>query len=397
MMELQKVILHQNKTFSIKRQHPWIFSGAILKKDHKISDGDMVDVFDEQGQFLGFGHFHLGSIAVKMLSFGSKHFTDKFWKVRLLEAFQSRQKLISAGLIPSNAYRLVHGESDGLPGLIIDVYKDVAVIQCHTIGMHRHIDQIVEAIKSVNQLVINSVFDKSCDSLPTEYARLVGNKFILGNEGLPQITENELLYEINIVQGQKTGFFLDQRDNRLLVKVLSQSRTVLNAFCYTGGFSLSALRGGATRVVSIDSSAKAMELLEHNLQLNNLQDGRHQSQTEDVISYFKQIKDHEFDLIILDPPAFAKTLAKRHTAIQAYKRLNLGAILKIKCPGYLFTFSCSQVVTEELFYSAVVAAGIESGKRIKIIKRLSQAPDHPVSLFHPEGSYLKGLLLEITD
>jgi len=396
-MELPKVILHQNKTFSIKRQHPWIFSGAILKKDHKISDGDMVDVYDEQGQFLGFGHFHLGSIAVKILSFGTKHFTDKFWKTRLSEAFQSRQKLLSAGLVISNAYRLVHGESDGLPGLIVDIYGDVAVIQCHTIGMHRHIEQIVEALEAIDQLKLNSIFDKSCDSLPTEYARQVGNKFIKGNEGFPQITENELLYEINVVQGQKTGFFLDQRDNRLLVKELSQSRSVLNAFCYTGGFSLSALKGNASKVVSIDSSAKAMELLERNLHLNDLQGDRHQSHTEDVISYFKQIKDHDFDLIILDPPAFAKTLAKRHTAIQAYKRLNLGAILKIKCPGFLFTFSCSQVVTEELFYSAVVAAGIESGKRIKIIKRLSQAPDHPVSLFHPEGSYLKGLLLEINN
>lgn len=396
-MELPKVILHQIKTFSIKRQHPWIFSGAILKRDHKISDGDMVDVYDEQGQFLGFGHFHLGSIAVKILSFGTKHFSDKFWKTRLLEAFQSRQKLLSAGLVISNAYRLVHGESDGLPGLIIDIYKDVAVIQCHTIGMHRHIEQIVEALEAIDQLKLNSIFDKSCDSLPTEYARQVGNKFIKGNEGFPQITENELLYEINVVQGQKTGFFLDQRDNRLLVKELSQSRSVLNAFCYTGGFSLSALKGNASKVVSIDSSAKAMELLERNLHLNDLQGDRHQSHTEDVISYFKQIKDHDFDLIILDPPAFAKTLAKRHTAIQAYKRLNLGAMLKIKCPGFLFTFSCSQVVTEELFYSAVVAAGIESGKRIKIIKRLSQAPDHPVSLFHPEGSYLKGLLLEINN
>jgi 23S rRNA (cytosine1962-C5)-methyltransferase len=396
-MELPKVILHQNKTFSIKRQHPWIFSGAILKRDHKISDGDMVDVYDEQGQFLGFGHFHLGSIAVKILSFGTKHFSDKFWKTRLLEAFQSRQKLLSAGLVISNAYRLVHGESDGLPGLIIDIYKDVAVIQCHTIGMHRQIEQIIEALEAIDQLKLNSIFDKSCDSLPTEYARQVGNKFIKGNEGFPQITENELLYEINVVQGQKTGFFLDQRDNRLLVKELSQSRSVLNAFCYTGGFSLSALKGNASKVVSIDSSAKAMELLERNLHLNDLQGDRHQSHTEDVISYFKQIKDHDFDLIILDPPAFAKTLAKRHTAIQAYKRLNLGAMLKIKCPGFLFTFSCSQVVTEELFYSAVVAAGIESGKRIKIIKRLSQAPDHPVSLFHPEGSYLKGLLLEINN
>jgi len=396
-MELPKVILHQNKTFSIKRQHPWIFSGAILKKDHKISDGDMVDVYDEQGQFLGFGHFHLGSISVKILSFGIKHFSDKFWKTRLSEAFQSRQKLLSAGLLISNAFRLAHGESDGLPGLIIDIYRDVAVIQCHTIGMHRHIEQIVEALEAIDQLKLNSIFDKSCDSLPTEYARQVGNKFIKGNEGFPQITENELLYEINVVQGQKTGFFLDQRDNRLLVKELSQSRSVLNAFCYTGGFSLSALKGNASKVVSIDSSAKAMELLERNLHLNDLQGDRHQSLTEDVISYFKQIKDHDFDLIILDPPAFAKTLAKRHTAIQAYKRLNLGAMLKIKCPGFLFTFSCSQVVTEELFYSAVVAAGIESGKRIKIIKRLSQAPDHPVSLFHPEGSYLKGLLLEINN
>lgn len=392
---MKKVILKNNKTISIIRQHPWIFSGAIHKKDEGIQEGDLVYVYDSSDVPLGFGQYHNASIAVRILSFGASEFVPTFWHSKFEAALHLRKSLGLGRKSETNAYRLIHGEGDGLSGLIVDIYDDVAVIQTHTVGMHRCINQISNAITSLYGENIKHIYNKSKESLPKAYSQNINNSFLLGNKEEVIIKENDILFNINIVIGQKTGFFLDQRENRALLTRLARSKTVLNTFCYTGGFSLYALLGGAKKVVSVDSSKKALEELQKNIELNDLGNANHMALEADVIPFLKDLTSDEFDIIILDPPAFAKSLEKRHNAIQAYKRINVLAMQKIKSGGFLLTFSCSQVVTEELFYHTIVAAGIESQRTIRVIRKLSQGPDHPVSLFHPEGSYLKGLVLEV--
>lgn len=394
-MELPKIYLKSQRDQSILRRHPWVFSGAIASMDSGLKDGELVNVYDHHKALLAFGHFYKGSIAIKILSFGTATYHPSIWKEKLALAYDLRISLIRSGLLNSDAWRWVHGEGDGLPGLIVDRYGTTVVIQCHTIGMHRSIDLIAEAILHCDPDGIHCIYDKSKESLPPEYAANIENRAVFGDLIPCQISEHGLNYHIDPVTGQKTGFFLDQRDNRALVKKWSQGKKVLNTFSYTGGFSLAALAGGAAEVCSVDVSARAMELLDKNLALNELQSPNHTSIVADVPAFLKDQQKGHYDLIILDPPAFAKSIHKRHNAIKAYTRLNQAALQLIDQKGLLFTFSCSQVVTEELFYGAVSAAAMEVGRNVRLLARLGQGPDHPVNFFHPEGHYLKGLLLYV--
>ncbi len=390
---MKSLKLKKNKEINIYRKHPWVFSGALMEKQDLPEDGETVYLQDANGNRLGFGHYHNGSIAIKLLSFGSRDYTDEFWFERLQQAFMLRSSWHFERQL-SNCYRWVHGEGDQLPGLIIDVFDRYVVIQCHTIGMHRHLDQLILAIKKIMGAGLSGIIDKSKDSLPSEYALSIQNKVWLGEWTDELICmENGFRFKVDCLTGQKTGFFLDQRDNRKLVSEYAKDRNILNAYCYSGGFSMYALANEAKHVDSVDVSKKALDLLLHNLELNNLTTKSHESICEDVNTYLQSMESGKYDLIILDPPAFAKSIAKRHTAVQAYKRINLMALKKIAANGLLFTFSCSQVVDENLFYHTIVSAGIESQRNIRILHKLSQGPDHPVSLFHPEGSYLKGLVL----
>lgn len=392
--ELSVITLHSQKTQSLLRRHPWVFSGAIRHTPKEVSDGDLVYLQDEKSSRLGFGHFQNGSIAIRMLSFGSVAYSPDFWQSTVRNAFNLRKIL---GLVDNpecTAYRLIHGEGDGLPGLIVDIYGHLAIIQCHSTGMAQYIENIAEALRNVLSDRVQHIYNKSNDTLPLNY-RGHREGQLLGDLCLTQITENNIQFYINAQTGQKTGFFLDQRENRKLLLRYAAGKNILNAFCYTGGFSLYALAAGANCVTSIDSSSRALEQLESNLSLNHFEATQHKSFCGDVIPYLNQMDRGEFDIIILDPPAFAKSLSKRHNAVQAYKRINSAAIKKINSSGLLFTFSCSQVIDDALFYNTITAAGIESGRRLRVIHKLSQGPDHPVNLFHPEGHYLKGLVLEV--
>lgn len=394
---LPQVFLNRNREQSIFRKHPWIFSGAIARKDEGLQDGDLVSVCSQDGRTLGFGHYHEGSIAVKLLHFGDSPYSDGFWFQKIAAAFRYRKMLLDSGALPSDAWRWIHGEGDGLPGLVVDRFGSSVVIQCHTIGMHRQVELIARALRDCDPNNIQLIYDKSRESLPKEYASGISNRFILGDQTEFSMTEHGIRYLVDPLQGQKTGFFLDQRDNRKLVQEFSKGRRVLNAFSYTGGFSMAALKGGASMVESVDVSSRALSTLDQILELNDMKECAHKSIEADVPVWLKSCPKGAYDLIVLDPPAFAKSLHKRHNAIQAYKRLNYEAFKTIDRGGLLFTFSCSQVVTEELFYGTVVAAAIEAGRTVRLIRRLSQAPDHPVNLYHPEGHYLKGLLLQIED
>ncbi|MFN8279661.1 MAG: class I SAM-dependent rRNA methyltransferase [Saprospiraceae bacterium] len=392
--ELSIITLHSQKTQSLLRRHPWIFSGAIKHLPKEVSDGDLVYLQDEKSLRLGFGHFQAGSIAVRMLSFGNAAYSPDFWQSTVRNAYNLRKML---GLIDNpecTAYRLIHGEGDGLPGLIVDIYGHLAIIQCHSTGMAQFIENIVEALQSVLTDRVQHIYNKSNDTLPLNYTGHREGQ-LLGNLNSSRITETKIQFDINAQTGQKTGFFLDQRENRKLLLQYAAGKNILNAFCYTGGFSLYALAAGANSVTSIDSSSRALEQLDSNLSLNHFEGSLHKSVCGDVIPYLNQMDHGEFDMIILDPPAFAKSLNKRHNAVQAYKRINAAAIKKLNSSGLLFTFSCSQVIDDALFYNTITAAGIESGRKLSVIHKLSQGPDHPVNLFHPEGHYLKGLVLEV--
>jgi 23S rRNA (cytosine1962-C5)-methyltransferase len=386
------VQLKKGKEGNIRRKHPWIFSGALHETHGQPEDGDLVRVLDHQQEVLGFGHFHQGSITVKMLHFGPEEYYSGFWYDRLELAWRIRAGL-NLFRDDNNAFRWVHGEGDGLPGLIIDVYGLIVVIQCHTIGMHRQIQSIKEAILMILDAGQYSIVDKSKETLPVNYAASIQNRSIHGDRTESHAMENGFRFVVDCIGGQKTGFFLDQRENRNLLSQYALNKSVLNAYCYSGGFSIYALGHGAKQVVSVDVSKKALELLNQNLLLNKMENHPHEMICTDVHQFLEHLPHEQYDVIILDPPAFAKSMAKRHTAIQAYKRINTQAMRKIKSGGLLFTFSCSQVVTEDLFYHTIVSAGIDSGRTIRLLKRLSQGPDHPVSLFHPEGSYLKGFVL----
>ena len=387
-----KIIIKRGKESSIERGHPWIFSGAIHKIIGSSNNGDVVEVFGDQDQFLARGHYQNGTIAVRILT-RDEHLqvNQDFWNERLRVALNLREKLglFRAG---NSIFRLVHGEGDMLPGLIIDWFNGVAVIQCHSIGMFRSMDFIKNALIENLADSLVAIYSKSADTLPAEMNAV--NGYIHGTCSTPHIAEEYgNRFSIDWVNGQKTGFFIDQRENRRLLAQYAVDKTILNAFCYSGGFSVNALKAGAAHVDSLDSSAKAILLTEENIKLNQLEKN-HNSITADAMHYIKQIET-TYDIIVLDPPAFAKHRDARHKAVQGYKRLNAHAMRYIKSGGILFTFSCSQVVDKELFYNTIVAAAIESGRQVRILEQLHQPADHPIHAFHPEGEYLKGLVLEV--
>lgn len=392
----KKVILKPNKEDSVRRFHPWIFSGAIKIQDPDILEGEIVAIYNSDHLFLALGHYQTGSITVRILSFENEKIDQNFWTKKIRKAFHMRHAL---GLIrpDNNTYRLVHGEGDNLPGLIVDIYHDVAIVQAHSPGMHTSRHQIANAIKEVMPQEIYHVYYKSETTLPgktdfdsPENGYLIGNK-----EEHHTAIENGLTFYADWLKGQKTGFFIDQRDNRSLLEKYAKGRKVLNMFCYTGGFSFYAMRGGATQVHSVDSSAKAIMLTKQNIAINFPQDIRHQAFTEDAFNFLANSQPHTYDLIVLDPPAFAKRRSATRNALQGYKRLNATAIKKIAPGGILFTFSCSQAISKEAFRLAVFSAAASCGRTAKILHQLTQPADHPVNIYHPEGEYLKGLVLYI--
>lgn len=390
-----KVFLRPGKEIPVLRFHPWVFSGAIAHTDGRPEDGDIAEVFDKKGNLLGVGHFHHGSIAVRLLSFSAADLEqESFWVEKLRNALNVRTLVIPQTGTPG--YRLIHGEGDGLSGLIIDIYGSTAVMQCHSIGMHRQRALIASALQAVFGEKLHSVYDKSVESLPPKYAEGQQNGSLWSATETPEtsavIEEDGAKFRVDWVTGQKTGFFLDQRDNRQLLAEFAAGKSVLNAFCYTGGFSCHALRAGASLVHSVDVSPKAIALCNENVALNAPFDGQHEGFAEDVLKFLKNA-ERDYEVMIIDPPAYAKSLDKRHNAVQGYKRLNAEAMRRVAPGGILFTFSCSQVVDRELFYHTVAAAAMEVGRPVRVLHHLSQSADHPVSLFHPEGSYLKGLVL----
>ncbi len=392
-----KVFLKPGKEIPILRFHPWVFSGAIARIDGDPDDGDVAEVYSKRGDLLGVGHFHHGSIAVRLLSFGEANVErEEFWIDKLQNALSVRKIAGLAGKDETDCFRLVHGEGDGLSGLVIDVYGSTAVVQCHSIGMHRQKELLATALQKVLGKKLEAIYDKSYESLPLKYAENQANGYLWSasvfQAGNAIVVENGVRFKVDWETGQKTGFFLDQRDNRLLLAHYAAGKTVLNAFCYTGGFSCYALKAGATLIHSVDVSAKAMELTAENTVLNAAAPGQHEGYTEDVLRFLKNT-EMLYEVLVIDPPAYAKNIEKRHNAVQGYKRLNVEAIKKLAPGGILFTFSCSQVVDRELFYHTIVAAAMEAGRPVRVLHHLTQGADHPVSLFHPEGSYLKGLVL----
>lgn len=390
-----KITLRAGKEVPVLRYHPWVFSGAIAWVDGQPEDGDIAEVWSKNGQLLGAGHFHHGSIAVRLLSFGPADLNEtSFWVQKFANALQARRFHAPA----TSAFRLVHGEGDGLSGLVVDVYAHTAVIQCHSIGMHRQREHIAEALKQVLGNKLQAVYDKSAESLPPKYAENQQNGYLWADRDSPEnsaiIEENGARFRVDWVAGQKTGFFLDQRDNRRLLADYAAGKTLLNAFCYTGGFSCLALRAGAKLVHSVDISPKAIALCNENAALNAPYAGQHEGFAEDVLKFLKNT-ERDYEVVVIDPPAYAKSLDKRHNAVQGYKRLNAEALHRVAPGGILFTFSCSQVVDRELFYHTVAAAAMEVGRPVRVLHHLSQSADHPVSLFHPEGAYLKGLVLYV--
>ena len=386
--------LFKGKEDAIRRFHPWIFSGAIEKGPEGLQAGDTVTVTDYQGKILGTGFCESESIAVKLLCFENRKVDEWLFLDKLKHAFEVRQAMGLIGNPHTNCYRLVHSEGDNLPGLIIDVYGHTAVVQAQTEGMALHLKEIVRALKLIPELGLQAIYNKSQEAMRRmgkEDAILDG--YLFGSRIDEPIVENDSRFIIDWENGQKTGFFIDQRDNRELVRQLAKGKTVLNAFGYTGGFSVTALKGGAKRVVTVDASGKAMEAAKANLELNGYSTEINPCITDDMKDYVMKMNDGEFDLIILDPPAFAKRHHDRHRALQGYRFINAEAIKKIAKGGILFTFSCSQAVDKTTFQGIVTAAAIEAGRNVRILYQLSQPADHPINIFHPEGAYLKGLVL----
>ena len=386
-----KIYLQNGKERSVQRYHPWVFSGAIQHIDGTPADGEPVDIYDARKKFLARGHYGTGSIAVRILSFEQQTLNADFYAQKINHAFDLRKSIGLTENENTNAYRLVHGEGDGLPGLVIDIYKNVAVIQCHHLGMYLQLNEIHEAVKKVLGNKINAVYCKSKETLKQ---RTESTDLLLSGELTEElvVNENGNKFAIDVVHGQKTGFFLDQRDNRKLLTEYAPGKKILNAFCYSGGFSVYALKAGAHEVHSLDSSEKAIVLTERNVSLNG--GGNHQSIVANATEHIKKIGD-DYDIIILDPPAFAKQIRARHNAVIGYKKLNYEAIRHIKKGGLIFTFSCSQAVDEQLFTSTIHSAAIEARREVKILHRMRQPADHPVNIFHPEGEYLKGLVIKV--
>lgn len=392
MHSFSQVFLKPNRDEAVRRFHPWVFSGAIARVKGQTTDGEIVEVCDSKGQYLATGHFHNGNIAVKLFSYEKIVPDVVFWRQKLQKALTVRKQILTSGRV-TNCYRLVHGEGDGLPGLIIDYYNGVLVIQAHSIGMYRVLNELTQALKELYGEELKAIYNKSAETLPDEFAKSVSNGYVYGQCAVPHpVKENGHIFLIDWETGQKTGFFLDQRDNRQLLAHYAAGKNVLNAFCYSGGFSIYALEAGAAFVDSVDASKKAIELTERNVEANFGAEAAHQSYAEDVMKFLKETTG-TYDVMVLDPPAYAKSMSARHRAVQGYKRLNAEGIKHLKPNGILFTFSCSQVVDRELFYNTIVAAAIEAGRQVRVLHQITQPPDHPVNLFHPEGSYLKGLVL----
>lgn len=390
----KNIYLKKGKEDSLKRFHPWVFSGAIAHMDDGIEEGDIVRVITQSGAFIALGHYQIGSIAVRVLSFQDIAIDDDFWKQRLAAALLMRQCAGIADNPENNTFRLVHGEGDNLPGLVIDCYGKTAVMQAHSVGMHVCRNVIARQLVEVMGNRIENVFYKSETTLPFKADLGQENGFIYGGSDDNIAVENGLKFHVDWLKGQKTGFFVDQRENRKLLEHYAKGKTVLNMFCYTGGFSFYAMRGNAKAVHSVDSSAKAIELTNANVELNFPGDKRHQAFCEDAFKFLDAAKD-KYDLIILDPPAFAKHRAALHNALKGYTRLNVKAFEKIKSGGILFTFSCSQVVTKDNFRNAVFTAAALAGRNVRILHQLHQPADHPINIYHPEGEYLKGLVLYV--
>ena len=417
MNRYKQIQLRRGKDESLRRFHPWVFSGAIYRMDEGIEEGEVVRVMTEKGEFIAIGHYQQGSIAVRVLTFRDVEINEEFWQSRLRSALLMRQAIGIADNPDNNTYRLVHGEGDLLPGLVIDVYGQTAVMQAHSIGMHLCRKQIAQALAIVMESRVMNIYYKSETTLPfmlTDDQHHVSkfsdqglkNGFLLGGSDENIATENGLKFRVDWLKGQKTGYFVDQRENRSLLERYAHGKRVLNMFCYTGGFSFYAMRGGAELVHSVDSSAKAIELTNQNVELNFPGDPRHQAFCEDAFKFLEGIGQHpspvsnlqtlpSYNLIILDPPAFAKHRGALHNALKGYTRLNQKAFEKIEAGGILFTFSCSQVVTKDYFRNAVFTAAALAKRKVRILHQLHQPADHPINIYHPEGEYLKGLVLYV--
>ena len=397
---IPQIYLRRGKEESLLRRHPWIFSGAIdyikAEEESEIAEGALVEVFDHKGAFIARGHYQIGSIAVRVLSFEREEIDQAWWNRRLRVALDVRRTLALTDDPSTTCYRLVHGEGDSLPGLVVDIYGSTAVVQCHSVGMYRSRQQIAEAIRAAYGDRITAIYDKSSQTLPfkADLGAVDGYLWGTSDHASQVVLENGEKFWVNWEKGQKTGFFLDQRENRELVKRYARGRTVLNTFCYTGGFSVYALSGGAREVCSVDSSERAVALATENMRLNFGPDAPHSEVAADAVEYLRDIGDR-YDLIILDPPAFAKHHKVLGNAMQGYKRLNARALSQIRPGGILFTFSCSQAVTKELFRTTVFSAAAIAGRRVRILHQLTQPADHPINIYHPEGEYLKGLVLYV--
>ncbi len=391
---MKKIILKRGKEESLKRFHPWIFSGAIHHVEGDLQEGDVVSVYGVDGQFLAIGHWQIGSIAVRVLTFEQQTVDVAFWQRRLAAALQARIAIGVADKSDNNTYRLVHGEGDNLPGLVVDIYAETAVMQAHSVGMHFSRKDLAEALKNVMGERLKAIYYKSETTLPFKAQLGQENEFLWGQSDTDIATENGLDFHIDWLRGQKTGFFVDQRDNRKLLEHYSLGRNVLNMFCYTGGFSVYAMRGGAKLVHSVDSSSKAVDLVNANMQLNFPGDGRHMAVAEDAFRYLEQMTT-PYDLIVLDPPAFAKHKDALKNALRGYTKLNAKAFEKIQPGGILFTFSCSQAVNKGQFRMAVFTAAALARRKVRILHQLHQPADHPINIYHPEGEYLKGLVLYV--
>lgn len=399
---MKKIILRKGKEESLGRFHPWIFSGAIHHTEgDKLEEGDIVEVLASDGRFLAIGHWQIGSIAVRVLTFKRQPIDQTFWQKRLAAALDVRKTIGVAGREDNDIYRLVHGEGDNLPGLVIDVYGATAVMQAHSVGMHVCRNELAQALREVMGESLKAIYYKSETTLPFKAQLGQENGFLWGESADDVARENGLAFHIDWLKGQKTGFFVDQRDNRSLVEHYSRGRKVLNMFCYTGGFSVYAMRGGAELVHSVDSSAKAVELVDANIELNFPNDNRHEAFAEDAFKFMEKtpssspVKGEGYDLIILDPPAFAKHKDALHNALRGYTKLNAKAFEKIQPGGILFTFSCSQAVNKDQFRTAVFTAAAMAKRKVRILHQLHQPADHPINIYHPEGEYLKGLVLYV--
>ena len=399
MSKLACVHLRRGKEESLLRRHPWVFSGAIdhiAEGDKPLSEGDVVDVITKGGEFIARGHYQIGSIAVRVLTFDEEAIDAKWWEERIAHAKALRESLGMINNADTTCYRLVHGEGDLLPGLVVDIYGRTAVVQCHSVGMYHSRLHIAEAIRKAYGEEIEAIYDKSSQTLPFKADLGAIDGYLWGRSENPDavVLENGLKFKVNWEEGQKTGFFIDQRVNRDLVRQYSRGRKVLNTFCYTGGFSVAALAGGATEVVSIDLSERAVKLADENVRLNFGAEAKHQAIACNAVEYLKDI-DSDYDLIILDPPAFAKHHKVLGNALQGYKKINARALQKIRPGGILFTFSCSQAVSRELFRTTIFTAAAIAGRKVRIIGQLTQPADHPINIYHPEGEYLKGLVVYV--